>query len=199
MGGRIKVIGAGDLCFTVRNVLQPLNGLDVLAKRRFEAIGGHLDVMILETGHLLRFHRQEVCVSESLARLSRRRVAAEPAPLGTLWGETEGEMEHDVEGVLRYWGTLEPDEMEPESFAAQWREIEDLGRGSDVLAHARWGNDGEHRTLSVIEVACKWRECHVGCYHLHASSRLVVRTQSVFELIDPGEEGPRGCQCSRQT
>lgn len=192
MSGRVKDIGAGDLCMTVRRGLQPLDGLEVLAKRRFETIDGFLEALILSSGHLLRFHRQEVCVSESLLPMSRRRVSTDSTTLGTLWGEMEGEMEHDIEGTLRYWCTLEPDEMEPDSFAAQWREIEELGRRPEVIAHS-WG-EGERRILSVIEVGCSWRECHVGCYHLHAPSGLVVRSQSLFEVTGPGAEGSRaGC------
>ena len=195
MGGRSKEVAASDYCMMVWNGTHPLEGLEVLAKRRFDGGGGFLEALILPIGHLLRFHHADICVSESLWPVSRRRTCDDAGVLGTLWGESEGEMDHQIAGALSYWGTLEPDLMDPLSFEAQWKEIEEVGRGPESLCHA-WG-ESDHRWLSVIEVTRKWREFHVGCFHLHAPSGLVVRSNSVFEVFSPSVEVPRAGQGTR--
>lgn len=149
------------------------------ARRVFTGKGEYeLEVWLMNGAHLLRFERRGLCVSELItdqeANLPNTGIVVGFPCTG------ERDIEHRFEkDRVTYMTTVQTETLSENLFLATTREMRQFAREADALYHG-WTSDAGS-SLSVIDVQRMNREVHVQCYHLLASTGLVLRTQTLFE------------------
>ncbi|MFP4145267.1 MAG: DUF2617 family protein [Phycisphaeraceae bacterium] len=93
----------------------------------------------------------------------------------------EKDYEHDPDGRIGYVTTIQTESLTDNLYLATLREMQDFARETGALAH-EFDGDGIP-CLSVLDTQKYRREYHVQSYHLMGASGLVLRTQSIFEIV----------------
>ena len=97
-------------------------------------------------------------------------------------GEKEFEYEPTEEDRIGYVTTIQTEALTDNLYAATLREMKDFARETGSLAYSYRDADGA-QCLSVLDTQKYKREFHVQSYHLLGASGLVLRTQSIFEVL----------------
>lgn len=97
-------------------------------------------------------------------------------------GEKDFELEEDESGAFGYVTTIQTESLTDNLYMATYREMRDFANEVGALSHEYHDNDGGN-CLSVLDVQNYKREFHIQSYHLLGGSGMVLRTQSIFELL----------------
>ena len=95
-------------------------------------------------------------------------------------GEKDFELEPD--GKIGYVTTIQTENLTDNLYLATLREMQDFARETNALSH-EWQDHAGTPCLSVLDTQKYKREFHVQSYHLMGTSGIVLRTQSIFEII----------------
>lgn len=149
-----------------------LKGRRVLKRGEYE-----LEAWLMNGMHVLRFGHGGCCVCELLTEQERSPASGVVAAF-VCSGEREFEHTFDRERVT-FMSTIQTETLTESIFDATYMEFCDLARQAGAMV-TRWEDEGG-KNLSVIDVQEYAEEVHVQAYHMQAGTRLVVRTQTIFE------------------
>lgn len=96
-------------------------------------------------------------------------------------GEKDYELE-EPEGRVNYVTTIQTENLTDNLYASTLREIQEFARETGALSH-EWTDEDGHACFSAIDSQKYKREYHLQAYHLLGQGGLVLRTQSIFEIV----------------
>ena len=140
---------------------------------------------IFRGGHSLRFQHNGLCVVEVV--LEQIDQIPERGIVATLPCAGERDHEEKFGDALVYMTTMQTETLSDHLY---------LGTYKEMLAHARetnsllsvWTDEIGKPNLSVLDVQATRGELHLQGYHLRSDCGLVLRTQSMFQLVSPSEQ-----------
>jgi hypothetical protein len=98
-------------------------------------------------------------------------------------GEKDYELEPAHEGKINYVTSLQTENLSDNLYHATYREMKQFADESNALMAEGEPVDGLP-TLSVVDTQKYRREFHLQAYHLQGTGGLVLRTQTMFEIVE---------------
>lgn len=95
-----------------------------------------------------------------------------------------GEKDYDLEpeGRIGYMTTVQTETLTENLYMATLREMRDFAAESNGMLH-EWKDTDQTPSLSLVDVQKFRKEFHLQAYHLVGATGLVLRTQTVFEVL----------------
>ncbi|MCP3905229.1 MAG: hypothetical protein GY715_16510 [Planctomycetes bacterium] len=138
------------------------------------------EAWIFKGGHSFRFEHQGLClsevVSEELGQLPERgHIITLPCA---------GEKDHEAEFSDRigYMTSVQTETLTDHLYLGTYNEMLEHGRMGDCLM-SMWTDDLSRPNLSLIDVQRYGNEIHAQAYHLRSDCGLILRTQTIFQVI----------------
>jgi len=155
-----------------------------LQARRIDRHGDYeAENWVTPAGHVVRFtYGGQVCTETVLENADHLPELGLVYVLPCL-GEKEYEYEPQDEDKIGYVTTIQTETLTNNLYNATLREMQDFARETGALSHTYQDADGV-TCLSVLDTQKYKREFHVQSYHLLGASGLVLRTQSIFEVLN---------------
>ena len=140
---------------------------------------------IFRGGHSLRFQHNGLCVVEVVLETieqipDRGLVATLPCA---------GEQ-------LVYMTTMQTETLSDHLYIGTYKEMLQHARESDSLV-SMWTDEYGKPNLSVLDVQATRSELHLQGYHLRSDCGLVLRTQSMFQIVRDAEAKKRAAKSTR--
>jgi hypothetical protein len=140
------------------------------------------EAWIFRGGHSLRFQLNGFCLSEVVVEHidqipDRGLVAALPCA-------GERDFEEKVAENLVYMTTMQTETLSDHLYLGTYKEMVQHARENDSL-FAVWTDAAGKPNLSLIDVQHFRNEVHVQGYHLRSDCGLVLRTQSMLQIVTP--------------
>lgn len=155
--------------------------LFVLKKRKaFRDADYELESWLMNGSHLLRFEHRGLSACELVTDQERDLPDTGVVTAFQCVGEHDYEHRFKGEGV-NYITTVQTETLSENQFLAAFDEYLGFAKENRALTH-QW-RDETGDCLSIVDVQPQNREVHAQAYHLVAGPRLVLRSQSIFELI----------------
>lgn len=149
--------------------------------RRTDRHGDYeIESWVVERGHLVKFMVDGQCMTEAVLEGGENLPEAGLAHALPCIGEKE--YDHGVEGRIHYLSTLQTEALTENLYLATYREMVEFARDTNALSHAEDTAAGPN--LVVLDCQKYKREFHFQGYHLTAHNGTVLRTQSVFEIVE---------------
>ena len=145
------------------------------------------EAWIFRGGHSLRFQLNGFCLSEVVVEHidqipDRGLVAALPCA-------GERDFEEKVAENLVYMTTMQTETLSDHLYLGTYKEMLQHARENDSL-FAVWTDSAGKPNLSLVDVQHFRNEVHVQGYHLRSDCGLVLRTQSMLQIVTP--KPPKG-------
>lgn len=153
--------------------------LPVRTKRILRHDGYELEAWLMPGSHALCFSAGALRATEYFTDYTKSLPSAGLLSAFLAAGEHEFEHTFAPSGVV-YMLSVQTEQLADNLFADVYREMIDLAKEEAPLMH-EWYDEGG-KCMSMVSIQRQHREIHAQSYHLIASSGLVVRTQSIFEL-----------------
>ncbi|QOJ01361.1 MAG: DUF2617 family protein [Phycisphaeraceae bacterium] len=147
-------------------------------RRVVKQSGYEFEAWLMPGSHVLRFEMGEVRASELVAEQDRSLPMKGVVHAFVCAGEHEWEHTFAKQGVT-YMTTVQSETLAENVYESIYREMSEHAREMGSLCHA-W-EDEAGRCLSLIDIERRSKDVSAECYHLIASSGLVLRTQTIFE------------------
>lgn len=152
-----------------------------LQARRTDRHGAYeIESWLTAGGHVVRFQTAGQCLIETV--LENGDHLPETGLVHALPCLGEKDYEHKPEGNIGYVTTIQTESLTDNLYSATFREMQDFAHETGALAH-EWTDALGAPSLSVLDSQKYKREFHIQSYHLTGSSGLVLRTQSIFEIV----------------
>lgn len=152
-----------------------------LRARRIDRHGDYeAENWVTPAGHVVRFSYGGEVLSEAV--IDNADHLPEIGLIHALPCIGEKEFEYEPEGKIGYVTTIQTEALTNNLYGATLLEMKDFARETGSLSHAYNDSDGV-ACLSVLDTQKYKREFHMQSYHLLGVSGLVLRTQSIFEII----------------
>lgn len=139
---------------------------------------------IFRGGHSLRFQHNGLCVVEvvveSIDQIPDRGIVA------TLPCAGERDHEERFGDQLVYMTTMQTETLSDHLYIGTYKEMLQHSRESDSLV-SMWTDELGKPNLSVLDVQATRNELHLQGYHLRSDCGLVLRTQSMFQIVRDAE------------
>ena len=140
------------------------------------------EAWIFRGGHSLRFTLNGFCMSEIVVEHidqipDRGLIAALPCA-------GERDFEEKVADNLVYMTTMQTETLSDHLYLGTYKEMMQHARENDSL-FAAWTDAAGKPNLSLIDVQHFRSEVHVQGYHLRSDCGLVLRTQSLSQVVAP--------------
>ncbi len=146
---------------------------------------------IFRGGHSLRFQHNGLCVVEvvleAIDQIPDRGVVA------TLPCAGERDHEERFADQLLYMTTMQTETLSDHLYLGTYKEMLQHARESDSLI-SMWTDEGGKPNLSVLDVQATRSELHLQGYHLRSDCGLVLRTQSMFQIIRDADAKKRAAK-----
>jgi len=138
------------------------------------------DTWLVNGGHMVRFtidgQSMVEVVMEGGENLPEKGLAHVLPCLG------EKEYEHEPEGRINYFTTLQTEALSKSLYLATYREMVTFAQETGSLYNTEETPAGPN--LFVLDCQKYRNEFHVQGYHMTMKNTTVLRTQSVFECVD---------------
>jgi hypothetical protein len=154
--------------------------IDLRGRRRHRHDEYEAEMWVAPAGHVVRFAVNGQHLAEALVECGDHLPETGLVHALPCIGEKEYEMERP--GPIGYFSTVQIETLTDNLFMATYREMTDFAEETKALAHT-WQNDGERPNLSLLDVQKYKRELHLQSYHLMGNACIVLRTQSIFEVL----------------
>ncbi len=154
-----------------------------LASRRTDRHGEYeCDTWLFPGGHLVRFNFGKDLATEVVLDTGDHLPEAGLVHALPCVGEKDYEADQPI-GRIQYVTSLQTETLADNLYQSTYQEMLDFAEetGSVCLP---WEDEDGGRCLSLVDSQKYKREFHVQSYHLVASSGFVLRTQSIFEIVD---------------
>ena len=143
------------------------------------------EAWIFRGGHSLRFQLQGFVMSEVVVEHidqipDRGLIAALPCA-------GERDFEERVAENLVYMTTMQTETLSEHLYVGTYKEMMQHARENDSLFTA-WTDAAGKPNLSLIDVQHFRNEAHVQGYHLRSDCGLVLRTQSMIQIVPPKKQ-----------
>ena len=137
-----------------------------------------LESWIIPGGHVIRFQTNGQCITEAVSeqdhQLPQRGLIHTVPCLG------EKEIEEAVNGTIRYFSSVQTEQLSDNLFTATFNEMLDFAKDSKAMQFLSASE--QRQNLSLLDVQRYKSEIHAQGYHLVGSAGFVLRTQSIFEI-----------------
>ncbi len=152
------------------------------SRNRVEHADYETEAWIFRGGHSLRFQLNGFCLSEVVVEHidqipDRGLIAALPCA-------GERDFEEKVADNLIYMTTMQTETLSDHLYLGTYKEMMQHARENDSLFSA-WTDAAGKPNLSLIDVQHFQKELHVQGYHLRSDCGLVLRTQSMVQIVVP--------------
>ena len=152
-----------------------------LQARRTDRHGDYeVENWVAPSGHIVRFQHAGQVLTEAVLDSSDHLPETGLVHALPCLGEKDYEMEPD--GRLGYVTTIQTETLTDNLYLATLREMQDFARETGSLSY-EWPDGAGVQCLSVLDVQKYKREFHIQSYHLLGATGLVLRTQSIFEIV----------------
>lgn len=155
-----------------------------LHSRRVDRHGDYeVEAWLAPAGHVVRFQVNGDTLTETV--LENCEHLPETGLIHALpcLGEKDYEMPRDDDsGRIGYVTTIQTENLSDNLYLATLREMQDFGRETAALTH-EWNDAEGTPCLSLLDTQKYRKEFHFQSYHLLGSSGMILRTQSIFEII----------------
>lgn len=155
--------------------------VDLQGRRQHRQDNYEAEYWILPCGHVARFQVGDQLLTEAV--LERGDHLPENGLVYALPCLGEKEYEHEPTGKIGYVTTIQTETLNENLYMATYREMSDFAKEVGALSHAWTATDGAP-CLSLLDVQRYRKEFHVQSYHLAGATGLVLRTQSIFEVLE---------------
>ncbi len=144
--------------------------------------GDHYEVesWIVPAGHMVRFAAEGETMAEVV--IENGDHLPENGLVYALPCIGEKDYEHDPSGKIGYVTTIQTETLTDNLYNATMREMRDFAAETDSLSYA-WTDPDGAACLTVLDAQRYKREYHIQSYHLLGSNGIVLRTQSIFEVL----------------
>jgi hypothetical protein len=151
-------------------------------RQRVQHADYETEAWIFRGGHSLRFQLNGFCLTEIVVEHidqipDRGLVAALPCA-------GERDFEEKVADNLVYMTTMQTETLSDHLYLGTYKEMIQHARENDSL-YAAWTDAAGKPNLSLIDVQHFRNEVHVQGYHLRSDCGLVLRTQSMLQIVVP--------------
>jgi len=152
-----------------------------LEARRMDRHGEYeVENWVTPGGHVVRFSLPNQVMTETV--LENGDHLPETGLVHALPCFGEKDYEAGPEGRLQYYTTIQTEQLSDNLYQATLQEMRDFAREAGSLVHEWTDGDGVS-CLSMIDAQKYRKEYHFQSYHLLGISGTVLRTQSIFEMI----------------
>ncbi len=151
-------------------------------RRRVQHGEYETEAWIFKGGHAVRFQLagQTVCevVYEHIDQIPDRGLVAALPCAG------ERDFEEKVAENLLYMTTMQTEQLSDHLYVGTYKELMQHVRENNSLFSA-WTDPCGKQNLSVVDIQRFRTEVHIQGYHLRSDCGLVLRTQSMLQLVTP--------------
>lgn len=152
-----------------------------LQARRLDRHGDYeVESWITTSGHHVRFHIGGEVITEVV--IDRGDHLPETGLIYALPCLGEKDYEMDPVGNLGYVSTIQTEQLTDNLYVATYREMQDFANETSSISR-EWTDDDGVPCLSILDTQKYKHEFHLQSYHLLGSSGTVLRTQSIFEVL----------------
>ncbi len=152
-----------------------------LQARRVHRHGDYeVETWITAIGHVIRFQIEGQVITELVIDNGDHLPETGLTHALPCIGEKDYEMEPD--GDLGYVTTIQTESLTDNLYMATLREMHDFAHETGALFHEQSRPDSLP-SLTVLDTQKYKREFHVQSYHLMGGCSMVLRTQSIFEIV----------------
>ncbi len=164
-----------------RKALHP-DFFGIESRNRVEHGDYETEAWIFRGGHSLRFQLAGFCLTEVVVENidqipDRGLIAALPCA-------GERDFEEKVADNLVYMTTMQTETLSDHLYVGTYKEMMQHARENDSLFSA-WTDAAGKPNLSLIDVQHFRTETHIQGYHLRSDCGLVLRTQSMVQIVTP--------------
>lgn len=153
-----------------------------LQSRRTERHGDYeVECWVAAGGHVVRFQVGGQVLTETV--IENGDHLPETGLVHALPCIGEKDYELDAEGKIGYVTTIQTEALTDNLYLATLREMQDFARETGSLHHEWQDETTGAQCLSVLDTQKYKREFHVQSYHMLGASGMVLRTQSIFEIV----------------
>lgn len=139
-----------------------------------------LESWLMPGGHALRFQINGHCFTETVAdtdiHLPQRGLVHTTPCIG------EKEFDETLAGKVKYVSSLQTEQLSENLFNASYKEMKDFARDNKAQCF-EWKSEYGSKNMSIIDLQPFKYEVHAQSYHLIGGTALILRTQTIFELI----------------
>lgn len=152
-----------------------------LQGRRFHRQAEYeVESWIVPAGHVVRFQVGNQCLTETVLESGDHLPEHGLVHALPCLGEKDYEMV--PEGNIGYVTTIQTENLTDNLYMATFREMHDFAAETNGLAY-EWKDADGSACLSVLDMQRYKKEFHIQSYHLLGVSGVVLRTQSIFEVL----------------
>ncbi|MSQ90414.1 MAG: DUF2617 family protein [Phycisphaerales bacterium] len=152
-------------------------------RSRIENAGLEAEAWLTRGGHTVRFQQDKLCLCEV--------VTDQPHALPERGLSTNvpcaGEHDHDeaISETLTFMTTVQTETLAEHLYMGTYKEMLSHARENDSLI-CDWADPKSNKpNLSVLDLQRYRTEIHLQTWHLRSDCGLVLRTQSMFQLLEP--------------
>ena len=154
------------------------------------------EAWIFRGGHSLRFTLNGFCMSEVV--LEQIDQIPDRGLITALPCAGERDFEEKVADNLVYMTTMQTETLSDHLYLGTYKEMMQHARENDSL-FAAWTDAAGKPNLSLIDVQHFRNEVHVQGYQLRSDCGLVLRTQSMIQIVAPKGKAARGADARSKT
>lgn len=153
-----------------------------LQTRRTDRHGEYeIESWVAPGGHVVRFQIDGQTLTETVIEGGDHLPETGLVHALPCLGEKDHEM--DPEGRLGYVTTIQTETLTDNLYQATLDEMRDFAHETGSLSH-EWSDAAGVPCLTVLDSQKYKREYHIQSYHLFGSSGVVLRTQSIFQIVN---------------
>ena len=140
----------------------------IQARKRIEHPQYEFEGWVFKGGHAGRFQFGETCLCEVVT---------------TMPCAGEREFDEKFGDNLKYVTTLQTETLSEHLYTGTYREMLAHGRDRNCIMF-NWNDEQGRPNLSLLDIQRYLNAVHVQGYHLRSDCGMVLRTQTMFEMID---------------
>ena len=149
-------------------------------RKRIEHGGFELEGWIFRGGHAGRFQMGDLCVCEVVIDQSSH--LPDRGLITTLPCAGERDHEEKFRDHLLFMTTIQTETLSEHLYLGTYKEMVAHARESDSVVTV-WTDERGKPNLSLLDMQRYRSEIHIQGYHLRSDCGLVLRTQSMFQVV----------------
>jgi hypothetical protein len=153
---------------------------DVKERKIFRHGDYEAEAWLTPSGHAVRFQADGQCLTETVIESGDHLPENGLVHALPCLGEKDFEM--SPAGGLCYVTTVQTESLIDNLFIATLNELQDFAAESDAIVLS-WKDDDGGQCLSMLDSQKYRKEFHIQSYHLFGGQGMVLRSQSIFEML----------------
>lgn len=155
----------------------------IAGRKRIEHGTAEFEGWIFRGGHVGRLQLANICVCEVV--IDQANHLPDRGLVTTLPCAGERDHEERFGDQVHYITTITTETLSEHLYLSTYKEMVAHGRDSDAISTA-WTDESGRPNLSLLDMQRYRNEIHIQGYHLRSDCGLVLRTQSMFQLLPTG-------------